>query len=1419
MEDRYDYLGNISSGAYGHIFRVWDRACGTARACKAIREAHTNEQVMRMVLREIRLLRTLPPHPNIVRLIESFSSPSKRVYMIFELAERSLFDELSRHPGRRLPPACVKAVAWQLLQALLHCHRNNVVHRDVKPANVLLMSPPGGGGGGGGGGGLRGGSFSDYSDTGLPAGAVQLCDFGFARRILPPPCLLAKRGKAQPRPRPRPWSRARQAAQAVAEVDDDDAAGGAQEGRTLAEAAGMSSYIMTRWYRPPEVLVGDAYGTPVDVWAFGATIAELAAGRPLFPGYSSVDQLSLIQRCLGPLAPRQAARLLQQDSRMQMMWGREPRRAYTLRQLLPDLEPRLFELVSACLHMDPTRRPAVEELLSYPYFWDVQSVLLSDRHAVHCSSQAEHGPSRACDAPSCPTCAVHGTTTPSRYGMDCADASQRPPAPLADDLLLPGGGDGVDGGGGDPMACAALAALRSWQRLQATAAAAPPVGAAAVNGAAHVHCASTAAATPANIAAAAAAAAAPRCNSARKLLTRTAAANPACAAAGACLLRAGAAGGATAPSGACCRQAASVVDVEAAAARVGTAAAADGTVEAAFVPPVSYALASAGSDSARSLPSLPLPGPTDEPPTAYVTGPTVVVVVDDELTLGPSRSRLGLAPGPTVAPVGGSRAKGDERVPQPPVYDSSPPATGNFVACFRWSMTRCSAASGADSAATVVDAAAPPPSVAPPPPLLPPLAVVQIGAADAGGAAKAVAECDWTAGTNAADQLTLLSMSLPLPLAPPPALPPPPPHPVDVTSCLEASVCTPAGTDAAGPAASLARSRSVAAPTSVPFQDPRLQATWGPGPGPGQAPAGPHHASEPANCVRPRRDSSFDDAGMGTWSPAVPARGAQPPDLPYAPRTLRLPARRAPKPTGGPAVAELKAAAHSPHNSSRPPLFPAGPRPSSPTVRLQGAESLPAPVNRVLASPVLPAATVLAHALSEIAAAPLPGQSYGKTARASHAAKALLAPSRGDKTASGSRSRSRSRSRSGSESGGASGSRSRQGQVSSANGSSGTATPATSLRKAVFRALSGARGSKSNSCKGASSSISSEASAAGACGTAMVGCLPGASALLASLGLGPAGGTPQPQKDRRPGVRSEGGGAAGTCPAARGSPAAQLLSSGALAGATATATSPFATRTAAAPVVGPSRPKHRGGNSDLPSRHEPAANRTPPPPRILTALAPALSTNPESRSRSSRSRSAAAAPGATQILAGDSPEACAHSTRLLTPAHAAIPAARFAVSGSPRGGSPTASLPSGACALFGAGDYISSDLTLAAQPSLGFSEGASPQATSTSASSRVSVALETSTALKKALPALTEGPSGQAVTQLGGGRLSAGAAEGSLPDAQSPQGLAASCGSARAAAAGANEGGGVGAGRRGGVGAQALRSVRLLLSAVSRWGA
>ncbi|XP_033844515.1 cyclin-dependent kinase-like 1 [Periophthalmus magnuspinnatus] len=193
--------------------------------------------------------------------------------------------------GYTVPEPLAKSITWQTLQAVNFCHKQNCIHRDVKPENILITKHH----------------------------VIKLCDFGFAR-ILTGPCDY------------------------------------------------YTDYVATRWYRAPELLVGDTqYGPPVDVWAVGCVFAELLSGLPLWPGKSDMDQLYLIRRTLGDLIPRHQ----QVFSNNQFFSGvsvPEPQEMEPLEQKYPNVSPQALSLMKGCLKMDPSERLSCEQLLRHPYF-------------------------------------------------------------------------------------------------------------------------------------------------------------------------------------------------------------------------------------------------------------------------------------------------------------------------------------------------------------------------------------------------------------------------------------------------------------------------------------------------------------------------------------------------------------------------------------------------------------------------------------------------------------------------------------------------------------------------------------------------------------------------------------------------------------------------------------------------------------------------------------------------------------------------------------------------------------------------------------------------------------------------------------------------------------------------------------------
>ncbi|XP_075400310.1 cyclin-dependent kinase-like 2 isoform X2 [Tenrec ecaudatus] len=139
--------------------------------------------------------------------------------------------------------------------------------------------------------------------------------------------------------------------------------------RTLAAPGEVyTDYVATRWYRAPELLVGDVkYGKAVDVWAVGCLVTEMLMGEPLFPGDSDIDQLYHIMTCLGNLIPRHQE-LFYKNPVFAGVRLPEIKEIEPLERRYPKLSEVVIDLAKKCLHIDPDKRPFCAELLNHDFF-------------------------------------------------------------------------------------------------------------------------------------------------------------------------------------------------------------------------------------------------------------------------------------------------------------------------------------------------------------------------------------------------------------------------------------------------------------------------------------------------------------------------------------------------------------------------------------------------------------------------------------------------------------------------------------------------------------------------------------------------------------------------------------------------------------------------------------------------------------------------------------------------------------------------------------------------------------------------------------------------------------------------------------------------------------------------------------------
>jgi len=132
--ERYEKLQKIGEGTYGVVYKAKDKQDGRFLALKKIRLEHEDEGVPSTAIREISILKELQ-HPNIVNLLDVVNLPNK-LYLVFEYLDQDLkkyMDSITI-----FEPILVKSYIKQLLEGLLYCHRRRILHRDLKPQNLLI---------------------------------------------------------------------------------------------------------------------------------------------------------------------------------------------------------------------------------------------------------------------------------------------------------------------------------------------------------------------------------------------------------------------------------------------------------------------------------------------------------------------------------------------------------------------------------------------------------------------------------------------------------------------------------------------------------------------------------------------------------------------------------------------------------------------------------------------------------------------------------------------------------------------------------------------------------------------------------------------------------------------------------------------------------------------------------------------------------------------------------------------------------------------------------------------------------------------------------------------------------------------------------------------------------------------------------
>lgn len=155
----FDSLVQCGSGSFSVVFAARCLLTGGRVVLKRLKlsQSCSQEGVPASALREVSLLRQLEGSPHIVQLLDVIWD-SSRLFFVFEAMGRDLQAHMAMHQGL-LPIPDIKSILYQVLKGVAHAHAHRVLHRDVKPANILLDPV---------------------------SGDVKVADMGLARTLTPP---------------------------------------------------------------------------------------------------------------------------------------------------------------------------------------------------------------------------------------------------------------------------------------------------------------------------------------------------------------------------------------------------------------------------------------------------------------------------------------------------------------------------------------------------------------------------------------------------------------------------------------------------------------------------------------------------------------------------------------------------------------------------------------------------------------------------------------------------------------------------------------------------------------------------------------------------------------------------------------------------------------------------------------------------------------------------------------------------------------------------------------------------------------------------------------------------------------------------------------------------------------------------------
>eukprot|EP00475_Leptophrys_vorax_P003022 TRINITY_DN1173_c0_g1_i1.p1 TRINITY_DN1173_c0_g1~~TRINITY_DN1173_c0_g1_i1.p1 ORF type:complete len:491 (-),score=127.20 TRINITY_DN1173_c0_g1_i1:112-1584(-) len=297
LDSRYTPSKKLGMGSSGIVVSAYDSETENKEmvAIKKVRDYMQEVLVGRRVLREIKLMQYFE-HDNVVKLKDIINPVGKReaedIYMVMEYMKSDLHKIIVSN--NELTQEHIAYIVFQILCGVRYIHSAKVIHRDLKPNNILINADC----------------------------RIKIADLGLARGM---------------------------------HVDSDD-------------EIDLTEYVVTRWYRAPEVVVSAKhYDYAIDVWSIGCILAELFLRCPLFPGNNSIHQLQEIFAVIGTPTEEDIGCILDENS-LKFVKNLKHENPKDWADVLPNVPEAARDLISKMLVFNPKQRITIDEALRHPFF-------------------------------------------------------------------------------------------------------------------------------------------------------------------------------------------------------------------------------------------------------------------------------------------------------------------------------------------------------------------------------------------------------------------------------------------------------------------------------------------------------------------------------------------------------------------------------------------------------------------------------------------------------------------------------------------------------------------------------------------------------------------------------------------------------------------------------------------------------------------------------------------------------------------------------------------------------------------------------------------------------------------------------------------------------------------------------------------